>query len=361
MPFLSSPANIGLLNQARLATLPVGGAGASGPGAPAPGLLGGFNNFAASNPMALVGAGLALLDRRQNATIPLSSAFQQGVAGSQIDMQRGTRNRTRDWLKKNYKLSDEDAEAALSNPAILSSYIKPPMTANMQDYQAAKDDPEYGKYLINDARRRAPKTLGAIPPGYEVKYDDEGNPVSMTPIPKSPAAIQIENRENTKKAAAEIVVQDIDRGLDLIKTADLPTTGIVGNFLQNVPGTAAHDISKLMDTVKSNASFDRLQEMRMSSPTGGALGSVSDTENKLLQAAIGSLEQSQDKNQFIDNMKRVKNLYLDIIHGKGNGPPREVLGFEQSGGVAPAMGTAAPALGSQPNVTSGGVQWSIGQ
>lgn len=144
---------------------------------------------------------------------------------------------------------------------------------------------------------------------------------------------------------ANIVVQDIDRALDLVKTATLPTTGGVGSIIKSVPGTAAHDIYKLLDTVKSNAAFDKLQAMRAASPTGGALGSVSDKETGLLQAAIGNLEQSQSREQFVTNLTRVKELYLDVIHGTGNRPQAETAPQATPQTTAPKVRRYNPATG----------------
>ena len=49
------------------------------------------------------------------------------------------------------------------------------------------------------------------------------------------------------------------------------------------------------------------------SPTGAALGPVSDFENRLLQATIGNLEQSQNKEQLLYNLERVLDIYTKII------------------------------------------------
>lgn len=186
------------------------------------------------------------------------------------------------------------------------------------------------KGITVDARQ-----MGNIPPGYQVQYDAEGRPASMTPIPGSPAALEMEaaNRQkdmrtDNKATSGNVVVQDIDRAFNTMEGATLPTTGMAGELLSNIPGTAARDVRGLMDTIKANATFDKLQQMREASPTGGALGAVSDTENRLLAAAIGNLEQSQSEGQFKDNLGRVQNIYLDIIHGKGNGPERRKLSFE---------------------------------
>lgn len=156
-------------------------------------------------------------------------------------------------------------------------------------------------------------------------------------------------RDTTVQRAADVVSQDIDRALGMTGAW---TTGILGSQLTNVPGTGANDMRTLLDTVKANVGFDKLQAMREASPTGGALGQVSDTENRMLQATLGSLEQSQSQEQFTDNLKRLKNIYLDIIHGPGQGPPREELGFAQgqtapaSRGVGGAGPQAAPAARS---------------
>lgn len=142
-------------------------------------------------------------------------------------------------------------------------------------------------------------------------------------------AVAKPEQDKQDRKVANIVTQDIDRALNTIKTSTLPTTGATGNVLSMVGGTAAHDLGKLLDTVKSNAGFQELSKMRQSSPTGAALGNVTERETALLQATIGNLEQSQSREQLEDNLRRVKNTYLDIIHGEGKGPARETLKFQE--------------------------------
>lgn len=177
--------------------------------------------------------------------------------------------------------------------------------------------------------------VGTIPQGYQLQKVDGG--WRMAPIPGGPAEREIAatdrkaqaERANTTRAG-DIVVQDIDRALGLGRDAVLPTAGLGASTLAKVPGTAAADTSRLLDSVKANVSFQTLTEMRKASPTGGALGAVSDREMSLLQAALGSLEQSQSPGQFRDNLVRVRNLYLDIVHGPGQGPERLPLSFQQT-------------------------------
>ena len=122
---------------------------------------------------------------------------------------------------------------------------------------------------------------------------------------------------------------------------------MVGSALSGVGGTASRDVAGLTNTIKANASFDKLQQMRESSPTGGALGAVSDTEMGLLSSAIGNLEQSQSEGQFRDNLARIQNIYLDIIHGPNAGPPRRKLSYKRNEipGITAQPPAQMPAVG----------------
>jgi hypothetical protein len=113
------------------------------------------------------------------------------------------------------------------------------------------------------------------------------------------------------------VTQDIGRIFKLMDDANLPTAGMGATWLSSIPGTAASDIKSLVEGIGANIAFDRLQQMRESSPTGAALGAVSDTENRMLMSAYGSLSQSQSPAQFRENLNRLNTIYMDIIHGKG--------------------------------------------
>lgn len=138
------------------------------------------------------------------------------------------------------------------------------------------------------------------------------------------------------RTASDIVTEDINRVVEMINTSDSPVVGPVGGLLARLPGTSAANTRFLLDTIRANIGFDKLQRMRESSPTGGALGQVSERENQLLQATMGSLEQSQTKDQFLFNLRRINDIFLDTIHGPGNGPQR------LSGQQPAEEGAAAP-------------------
>lgn len=123
-----------------------------------------------------------------------------------------------------------------------------------------------------------------------------------------------ELRETQTKKYANIVLEDIDRALE---KSGFFTTGPIGGIASKIPGTDAYDMNALLTTIKSNLGFDRLQAMREASPTGGALGSVSNFEVENLQATMGNLMQSQSREQFEHNLKRLRQQYIEVVHGPG--------------------------------------------
>jgi hypothetical protein len=112
--------------------------------------------------------------------------------------------------------------------------------------------------------------------------------------------------------AAEAASVRYDRTIDaaqkLLKSPALDS--IVGNFQGNIPETALGMMSQgaanalaLLNTLIARGGFAELQAMRDASPTGGALGQVSDRENTMLQNAAATLIRSQDEASFRENLK----------------------------------------------------------
>lgn len=178
--------------------------------------------------------------------------------------------------------------------------------------------------------------------------DAQGNPVvpseSQASIAfktkKLEAQEKKDERLRKKREQAVIVSSDINDALSL--SEGFSTTGFIGSFTSNVPGTPGFDLKERLKGVKANVGFNKLQDMRESSPTGGALGQVSDKENALLQSVFGSLEQSQSKDQLQGNLKRLDVLFNAIVHGTQPIPFSE-SDFNQipSGGtyISPDTGT----------------------
>ena len=79
-----------------------------------------------------------------------------------------------------------------------------------------------------------------------------------------------------------------------------------------LPITEQGAIQGVVDTLKSNISFDTLQQMRDLSPTGGALGQVSNIELDMLMKNIGALDPSSP--DFQANLQHVVNQYQHVVN-----------------------------------------------
>jgi hypothetical protein len=118
-------------------------------------------------------------------------------------------------------------------------------------------------------------------------------------------------------------LDDIDR---LSAGSSLPVAGAIGSRISSIPGTAAHDVAKSLETVGANISFGQLQQMRESSPTGGALGAVTERELDLLKNSFASLSQTQSVDQFKTNLGRVRATFERIVHGRTLTPTERKTG-----------------------------------
>ena len=156
----------------------------------------------------------------------------------------------------------------------------------------------------------------ATPPsGYMNEYDERGNFIGVKPTPGGPVDIARRQAQQTQQRYSDVVLEDIGRYKALVsgESAFEPITGFTGAQVAKIPGTQAFDASQLADTISAGIAFDRLQSMREASPTGGALGAVTEREMDLLKSSLGSISQSQGQEQLLENLNRLERIYSDIM------------------------------------------------
>lgn len=110
---------------------------------------------------------------------------------------------------------------------------------------------------------------------------------------------------------ADIVLGKVDEALSHVGGW---TTGVTGAQLSKVPGGEAYTLARDVDTIKANLGFDTLAAMRAASPTGGALGAVSDFENKMLQSTVAALDLGLPEPEVRKNLEQVRKHYSNIKH-----------------------------------------------
>ena len=192
--------------------------------------------------------------------------------------------------------------------------------------------PDGKPYIVDKYKSDNVSYTGTIPQGYEAYVDKDGR-TKLRAIPGGPEDTTKETSEKNyqlqiKSNTVLSVVGDI-RGL--IKAAnedkDSFIFGVAGKAQSYIPGTRRSDVQSAIETLNARVGFDELQAMRDASPTGGALGQVSELELRQLNNSLGSLNLSQSEEQFLKNLKRVETQYQRILEriaetGDGSYLPR---------------------------------------
>jgi hypothetical protein len=170
---------------------------------------------------------------------------------------------------------------------------------NMTDARA-RQTAEQGKWQY-DAQRGGLVNMqsGEFKPAMQ-----DGQPVETKASRE--AAKEALQRQSTL-AGADNVLKEVKDAKGLVGW----NTAGVGGVLANIPATDARNLSAKLSTIKANLGFDRLQQMRAESPTGGALGAVAVQELVALQATVASLDQLQGSAQLGTALDKIETHYTN--------------------------------------------------
>lgn len=162
--------------------------------------------------------------------------------------------------------------------------------------------------------------FGTVPTGM-ARVEDKDSPTGTRLVREPGGAADIEaQREEIRAVAAQedeairaqATVRNIDQAQQLI---DQGAGGPEAALTAHIPGTKAFQLDRHLDQIKARVGFDTLQKMRDASPTGGALGQVSENENRLLQSARGSLDVRQDPPVLSETLRQIRETELNAWYG----------------------------------------------
>lgn len=193
--------------------------------------------------------------------------------------------------------------------------------------------PEFAKYILSGGNIYSQETalMANLPEpekGKMYKFDrDENGQITnlrLVNISGSKADIEEQNRQTQMRKAAtqestgqNVVSREVQKALRMIKenTGIVPVAGVYGALAaQYLPNQEARDLRRTLDTLKASTAFQRLQQMRDASKTGGALGNVSNVELDLLMSAYGSLSQDLSEKELVENLKEIDRI-MGVIEG----------------------------------------------
>lgn len=149
--------------------------------------------------------------------------------------------------------------------------------------------------------------FGTIPAGFKLEKNKlVALPGGNAALERNKAKILLDSSVRSMKFKTSRIQAQIAQAK---KLASWHTTGIPGQVIGIARGTPAFNLKEVLDTLKANLGFDKLQAMRDISPTGGALGQVSERELAQLERAIASLNKGQSPKQLQANLDLISEYY----------------------------------------------------
>ncbi len=186
---------------------------------------------------------------------------------------------------------------------------------------------------------------------------------------------------------AKTALDKISQAEELVKETSkhiVGTTGFASFILKDMPSIkvlgfegSPRKLEGMVDSIKARLGFKELAQMRKDSPTGGALGQVTERELMFLQSVIAKLDTSLNSEDFLQVLQEVKDSYNRLLQNE-----QENLKLLQSGytqrqineltikdltelgvkGINPqASSTSASSLKSPSDMTDEEIRQELGQ
>jgi hypothetical protein len=229
-------------------------------------------------------------------------ASEAEKAQSAINLQQASGT---DLLNNAYE-SWEDAEKANALLAqMYPDYQIKPIKQEIEDGQA---------YYVLQTPEKKGATQAGIPEGFKVKgakMTDGKLTYDLEPMPEIKQQIKAIKQPLTKVDVMLNSIQDIKSIMGGLS----PATGLTGTIMQWIPASDASDVRELLKSLQGNIAFQTLSEMRAASPTGGALGSVSNIELDLLSNSMGSINPNMSHFLFEKNLNQIEKILNDYKKG----------------------------------------------
>jgi hypothetical protein len=177
--------------------------------------------------------------------------------------------------------------------------------------------PDAGPYLYgSDA---------GMPAGWRVNTETG----VASPVPNGPADLEAsaaaaaqERGRNQASLRMTPTLESINLNIAAIEGGGLPVAGLGGDFRRTTLGRAltgdsAVDFANRTNQITDSAALAELQHMRANSPTGGAVGNLTDSERVAIGNAITALNSSTSPQEYVRAARAYRTLFLDLAYGEG--------------------------------------------
>lgn len=156
--------------------------------------------------------------------------------------------------------------------------------------------------------------------------------------------LQAERAKKGKSGAAAAdalmrVITQIDNiAADASDNGGWGETGFTGARLRGWEGSAAYDLGQKLKTIDANLAFNELQKMRDNSPTGGALGQVTERELDLLRSTVANLDPNQSQEEFISALLTARQSYDAMLRAVDPALADRIMTAREREGRDPLVG-----------------------
>lgn len=148
------------------------------------------------------------------------------------------------------------------------------------------------------------------------------------------------------------VVEDLGRARELIEGSKV-VGGMTGSIAKYIP-LEANDVYQINGFIKSvygNISINEIMQMKSASEGGGALGQIPIGQMQIMMELLGQLDPSMRREILLENIDRIQNIWLDMIHGtpeqikaKLDMPEAEIQRLVATGELSPQRAAKIKAL-----------------
>lgn len=195
----------------------------------------------------------------------------------------------------------------LTNEAI-SGAVMPRQPEYEIDAQGRPYTIQNGRVQFGEGQIAVPRTgAGANTPPAGYRFTPDGN---LEAIPGGPADIRATAQGQSRRDMLDSSSRNLENAIGVLEQAEASVnnynTGMAGQVLRGVGGSAAYDLNQALEPVRAILSFENLAEMRRNSATGGALGSIAVRELDLLGSTVRSLDTAQSPAQVRRNLQAVR-------------------------------------------------------
>lgn len=147
-------------------------------------------------------------------------------------------------------------------------------------------------------------------------------------IPGGPAAVEAagaeekgDRKDEQSRLKLGTTLESLNLNIQDVEDGGLPVTGIGGDARRTwlgrlFTGDSAVDFGNRTAQITDSAAFAEIQNMRDNSPTGGAVGQLTDAERTAIGNAVTALNNSTSAGEYVRAAKAYRKLALDLAYGE---------------------------------------------